>query len=257
MIPQHTIQLIKERANDDIVSIVEEYVKLKRSGNSYKGHCPFHDENTPSFSVSEQKRIYKCFGCDQGGDAVDFLMEMEGYDFIEAIRKLADHFGVIIDEKLPARSQDYTPPNSIIPGIREAKRHIRKNEAAIVCFSDELCKSLHKSGKNNAVAVKHFSRDQAKLLAKYTDQLIVICQGIKQKPLFQALKTALQHNLWVSLAVSATNEPEHWIQFICRNFDRSQKIKKACIQIIATCPDGVQRGIETTEFYNHWDNKHN
>lgn len=256
MIPQHTIQLIKERANDDILAIVEDYVKLKRSGSSYKGKCPFHDENTPSFSVSEARRIFKCFGCDEGGDAVSFYMKMEGLSFIEAIRELADRFGIIIEEEHRNRtSNNYTPPNAILPGIRDAKRHIRKAETANLCFSGNITDQLRNEGQKNTVQIKQFDPDQARILAKYTDQVIIYCQGLKAGPLFSAIKTAYKQNLSVKLAISPAENPVHWSKFITENFPRENKIRRACISILAAIPDSLSRSIEINSFSTFWDNK--
>lgn len=93
---QNITQEIKSRA--DIVSIVERYVKLRKSGKNYQGICPFHQEKTPSFIVSPDIQIYKCFGCGKGGDVFSFLQEIEGIDFVEARDKLADELGIKIEK---------------------------------------------------------------------------------------------------------------------------------------------------------------
>ena len=77
----------------DIVEVVSQKVILKKSGNHYWGLCPFHKEKTPSFSVNPSLGIYKCFGCGQGGDAIDFIMKTEGKSFMEVIEELAEQFG--------------------------------------------------------------------------------------------------------------------------------------------------------------------
>ena len=73
----------------DIVEVISEYVQLKKQGRNYFGLCPFHGENTPSFSVSIDKQIFHCFGCGAGGNVFSFLMELEGISFQEAAIKLA------------------------------------------------------------------------------------------------------------------------------------------------------------------------
>lgn len=91
------------RSRLDIRSIVERHVKLKKVGSSLMGLCPFHDEKSPSFSVSESKQLFYCFGCGKGGDAITFVQEIEGLSFKEAIQKLAEDAGVE-PEARPARS---------------------------------------------------------------------------------------------------------------------------------------------------------
>ena len=83
---------IKSRCN--IIDVVGRYVKLQRAGNSYKGLCPFHNEKTPSFNVDEDRGFYHCFGCGESGDVISFIQKIENIDFITAISKLAEEFGI-------------------------------------------------------------------------------------------------------------------------------------------------------------------
>ena len=96
-IPEETIEHIKEQA--DIVSIISEYIDLKKAGSNYLGLCPFHNEKTPSFTVSPSKEIFHCFGCGEGGDVISFLMKKEGLSYPETIRFLADKLGIYIENK--------------------------------------------------------------------------------------------------------------------------------------------------------------
>ena len=96
MISQHTIQQIQSRI--DIIEIVGGFVKLKKRGANYLGLCPFHNEKTPSFTVSPAKEIYKCFGCGRSGNSISFLMEHEKYSYTEALRWLANKYNVEIEE---------------------------------------------------------------------------------------------------------------------------------------------------------------
>ena len=86
------------RARNDIVDVISGYVKLQRRGSSYFGLCPFHNEKSPSFSVSPSKQMYYCFGCGAGGNVFTFLMEYENYTFPEALKVLADRAGVSLPE---------------------------------------------------------------------------------------------------------------------------------------------------------------
>ena len=91
--------LIEEiRQRNDIVDVISGYVKLQKKGSSYFGLCPFHNEKSPSFSVSRQKQMYYCFGCGAGGNVITFIMEYENYTFAEAVRLLAERAGVDIPE---------------------------------------------------------------------------------------------------------------------------------------------------------------
>ena len=91
--------LIEEiRQKNDIVDVISGYVKLQKKGSSYFGLCPFHNEKSPSFSVSRQKQMYYCFGCGAGGNVITFIMEYENYSFSEAVRLLAQRAGVDIPE---------------------------------------------------------------------------------------------------------------------------------------------------------------
>lgn len=89
--------LIEEiRSRNDIVDVISGYVKLQKKGASYFGLCPFHNEKSPSFSVSPQKQMYYCFGCGAGGNVFTFLMEYENYTFVEAVKMLAQRAGVTL-----------------------------------------------------------------------------------------------------------------------------------------------------------------
>lgn len=86
-------------ARNDIVDIVSQYVKLKKSGTNYFGLCPFHNEKTPSFSVSAEKQIFHCFGCGEGGGVITFVMKTEGLEFPDAVRYLAEKSGMQLPEE--------------------------------------------------------------------------------------------------------------------------------------------------------------
>ena len=96
------------RARNDIVDVISQYVTLKKKGANYFGLCPFHNEKSPSFSVSPGKQMYYCFGCGAGGNVITFIMEYENYSFGEALKYLADRAGITLPEaedSKEARSQ--------------------------------------------------------------------------------------------------------------------------------------------------------
>lgn len=107
------IDEIKSRLN--IVDVIGERIKLTKAGRNFKGLCPFHTEKTPSFMVSADRQIFKCFGCGKGGSVIDFVMEYEHVDFLEALEELADKAGV----KLTRRPTD-TPQAKLKERIYEA-----------------------------------------------------------------------------------------------------------------------------------------
>jgi len=96
VIAQQSIQEVLDRI--DIIDVVGQFVKLKRRGSNHIGLCPFHHEKTPSFSVSQSKEIYKCFGCGRSGNTIGFLIEHEKYSYVEAIRWLAGRYQIELQE---------------------------------------------------------------------------------------------------------------------------------------------------------------
>ncbi len=93
-------ELLEEiRSRNDIVSVIGSYIRLQKKGSNHMGLCPFHNEKTPSFSVSASKQMYHCFGCGVGGNVFTFVMEYENYTFLEALRFLAERAGIALPEQ--------------------------------------------------------------------------------------------------------------------------------------------------------------
>src|ERR1044071_6997412 len=90
-----SVEAVKSTA--EILPVVEDYVRLRKAGGLYKGLCPFHQERTPSFTVTPARGTFKCFGCGEGGDAITFVEKIEQTDFVGAIEHLARRFGVEIE----------------------------------------------------------------------------------------------------------------------------------------------------------------
>ena len=111
-------------SRNDIVDVISGYVKLKKNGSSYTGLCPFHNEKSPSFSVSGQRQVYHCFGCGAGGNVITFVMEYENFTFIEAVKYLADRAGV----KLP--EQEYSKEARAAADLKTILLEINKKAAA-------------------------------------------------------------------------------------------------------------------------------
>jgi DNA primase len=94
-ISEHKIEEVRNSVN--IVDIISEFIQLRKRGRNYLGLCPFHKEKTPSFTVSEDKQIYHCFGCNNGGNVFKFLMEYKSISFVEAVQELAERMGISLD----------------------------------------------------------------------------------------------------------------------------------------------------------------
>lgn len=144
MIAPESIQEVVNRI--DIVDIINGFVRLKRRGANYLGLCPFHDEKTPSFTVSPTKEIYKCFGCGKSGNAITFLMEHEKFSYVEAIRWLAQKYQVELDET--ETSPEYKQQQQVADSLYAINHFAQKH------FSDNLVNS--EEGKSVALSyLKH------------------------------------------------------------------------------------------------------
>lgn len=134
-IPPEKIQEILERI--DLVALISRYVELKKAGRSFRGLCPFHGEKTPSFHVFPESRHYKCFGCDEGGDAISFLKRQGALSFVDAVRELAKEAGVTLEER-----DD--------PAARERAQLLEASELARRHFEERLWTSpLAKLGREH------------------------------------------------------------------------------------------------------------
>lgn len=122
-IPESFIQEL--RAKVDIVELVGSRVQLKKAGANYSGLCPFHQEKTPSFSVSPSRQLYHCFGCGVGGDAIEFLEAYDNLSFIEAMTKLAESVGMKIPTT-PEQLQKQEKTKPIYDILSQANQYYQK-----------------------------------------------------------------------------------------------------------------------------------
>ena len=171
---RYSDEIIDEiRQNNDIVDVISQYVHLKRSGRNFFGLCPFHNEKSPSFSVSPDKQIFHCFGCGVGGNVYTFLMKIEGINFIEAIQMLAERANINLPtlennadtakEELKAKvykvnafTADFYHKNLYLPTAKIAQEYVKKRKLSNetlksfqIGFSgkfDELYQELKKQG---------------------------------------------------------------------------------------------------------------
>lgn len=122
----------KERLREqvDIVRVVGEYVRLRRVGKRYSGLCPFHNEKTPSFSVSPEHQYFKCFGCDAKGDVFKFVELIEGLTFFEALKKLADQHGMALPKQSFASDEETRLKAALYEMHEIASNHFRANLAS-------------------------------------------------------------------------------------------------------------------------------
>ncbi|GIO27570.1 DNA primase [Ornithinibacillus bavariensis] len=116
-IPEELIEQV--RTSNDIVDVIGEYVQLKKQGRNYFGLCPFHGEKTASFSVTQEKQIFHCFGCGKGGNVVTFLMEMENFSFFEAIKYLAERANIDLPVDATSRESPISSENQQILSAHE------------------------------------------------------------------------------------------------------------------------------------------
>ena len=112
-------------ARTDIVELIDARVPLTKGGRDFKACCPFHNEKTPSFTVSQTKQFYHCFGCSANGSAIGFLMEFEHLSFREAIEELAQSAGLEIPDTGPARAEDTLPP-ALLDALADANRFFKE-----------------------------------------------------------------------------------------------------------------------------------
>ncbi|MBT3571695.1 MAG: DNA primase [Flavobacteriales bacterium] len=142
MIPQDTIEKIFDTVR--VEEIVGDFVELKKAGVNYKGRCPFHNEKTPSFVVSPTKGIYKCFGCQKGGNSINFIQELQGVSYPEALRYAADKYNIEIEE------QELTPE-------QESRMSAKESQFIATKFASEYFQNvLWNTSEGKAVGLSYF-----------------------------------------------------------------------------------------------------
>lgn len=143
-IPQSFIQELLSRV--DVVEVVGRYVQLKKGGANFMGLCPFHGEKSPSFSVSPSKQFYHCFGCGANGNAIGFLMEHTGMNFVEAVKELAGQVGLQV------------PEDEASPQDRERAAQMRQKQATLTDVLEKAAKAYQKDLKASPRAVDYLKR---------------------------------------------------------------------------------------------------
>ncbi len=173
--PQSVEQLLNAAVIEDVVG---EYVALKRSGSRFKGVCPFHDEKTPSFVVTPTLGIYKCFGCQKGGNSINFLMEMENLSYAEAIRNLAKKYGIELIETGVKEDEAY-----------KENQKLRENIQIVLDYAQKFfSENLTETEEGQTIGLEYFKE-------RGYSQEIVKKWGLGYSP-----------TAWEALATKAKNE---------------------------------------------------
>lgn len=151
MIPEQKIALIKQKAN--IVDVISSYINLSKKGANYMGKCPFHSDNEPSLVVSPNKGIFKCFVCGSGGDVISFVKDYENLTYPQALKKLADRYGIKLDEYVDKSKLNKDPKKERIYSLnKEALNFFKYNLA-----QSKVAKNYLVSRKINKNIVNKFS----------------------------------------------------------------------------------------------------
>ena len=148
MITKTTIQKIHEAI--DIVDVVSDFVALKKKGTSWQACCPFHNEKSPSFYVSPSKGIYKCFGCGEAGNAINFLMNYEKMTYPDALRKLANRYNIAIEESYSGTKEDF-----------EEQRNDKESLIALTAFAQkQMTKNMFETDEGKSIGLGYFKQRQ-------------------------------------------------------------------------------------------------
>lgn len=245
------IETLRDRAGDDIEHIVADYIELKRSGSGMKARCPFHDEKTPSFRVSAQKRMYKCFGCGVGGDVFDFIEKMEGLKFHEVIFKLADRYNMDIDNNSRDAYREKLQSNEhILPGITELKGQIRKTGNVFLALNEFGHKKEVDGPKFNLQG--RVTDKQASLLRNYAECCTLLVRDLPWKTIKETFKTLLSAGFFVQVVDPSFIHIKtvDWLTYTQPEVGGLVS-RKDIIELLAAIPDDLTRSTYTTEFSNY------
>ncbi|WP_024930862.1 DNA primase [Methylophilus sp. OH31] len=152
MIPESFIQELLNRV--DIVEVIDKAVPLKKAGANYSACCPFHNEKSPSFTVSPTKQFYHCFGCGAHGSALSFLMEYNGLSFVEAIHDLAKQIGMIVPQEQRDPNQPASPSKAVLLSLQETLQQAANYYKAELKKSPRAIDYLKNRGLSGQVAAK-------------------------------------------------------------------------------------------------------
>ena len=222
-ISENTIELIRTSA--DIVDVISSYIELKKKGRNFFGLCPFHGEKTPSFSVNQEKQIYKCFGCGSGGGVINFIMEIEALNFIDAIEKLALKYNIKIESsKADVRSRNLKDQlieiNQISAEYYHEQLFNEKNKDVLDylnnrAFNEETIK-LFKLG---------FSDKNSSQLLKFLQKKKFTSEAMKQSGLFINGDKGYFDRFYSRLIFPISDINSNVIAFAGRSLDKNNQAK--------------------------------
>ena len=209
---RYSDEIIEEvRQTNDIVDVISQYVRLKRSGRNYFGLCPFHNEKSPSFSVSPEKQIFHCFGCGVGGNVFTFLTKIEGINFVEAVQQLAERANIQLPtlentadsakEALKAKvykvnefTANYYHENLYKPESKIAQEYVKKRKLSNetlksfqIGFSgkfDELYRALKKQGFEDREILESGlvnKNDRGQFIDRYRNRVMFPIQDVRNR----------------------------------------------------------------------------
>ena len=191
MIPQDTIMSIIDTVR--IEEVVSDFVSLKKRGANLIGVCPFHKEKTPSFIVSPAKGIFKCFGCGQAGDSVRFIMEHEHYSYPEALRYLANKYGIVIEEK------EQSPEELMAQNEREKMFNINT-------FAQQYFSNIMKNDEEGQAVGMSYFRERGFRDAIVDKFQLGYCLNQRDAFVQYALKNGYSKDLLLNIGLASGNE---------------------------------------------------
>ena len=196
MIAQHSIEQLKSACN--VVDVVNQYVKLKKDGVNLVACCPFHNEKSPSFKVSQTKNIYKCFGCGVSGDSIDFVMRHKNINYIEAVKNLAEFYKITLEEEIPVEKRTYKRPEPKTGELSKdcvlwfagrgiSEMTLNKLKVSMVnqwmpkakTNVDTICFNYYKSGE--LVNIKYRAKDKDFMLSKDAEMVFYNIDSLQGK----------------------------------------------------------------------------
>ncbi|UDM31617.1 DNA primase [Lentilactobacillus laojiaonis] len=183
-IPENVVDQIQSQT--DIVDVVGQYVQLKQSGKNLFGLCPFHEERTPSFSVSEEKQIFHCFSCGRGGNAFKFIMELENISFPEAVAKVAEFVGVSIAPQYIKNDNSNNSLNNKLIEINEQAAKLFNHILVNTKIGETALNYLQDRGMGSEV-IEEFNLGYAppnRILKSFFDEHKVDFQQLRKSGLF-------------------------------------------------------------------------